>query len=254
MGRLTVEVDRMPLHAERAEHGPERQVEVEQHRPLLDVELEVGRRGGQLATTVQHPVEVDADRPEGVGQADAPGVDEAPRLVHVEVAGARARPEQALAETGPLLVGPVDDADRDGGPPSERVVNPAQHLDAGERVEAAIEPAAVRHRVDVAADEQGPVTRARQRRPEVARGVIVHLDGQARKAIAEPGTGGQPRRGEGHPLGTVFVARQRPERLEFPNGSRRLEHGVGSRESCGHRSQSLSARCGLSVSETPTYT
>ncbi|MER3488170.1 MAG: hypothetical protein C4307_05370, partial [Chloroflexota bacterium] len=46
--RLPPPGDAVSLHAKGAKDGPQRQVERLQHRPLLDVKLEVGSRRGQL--------------------------------------------------------------------------------------------------------------------------------------------------------------------------------------------------------------
>ncbi len=61
----------MPLDAERAEHGSERQVEGLEHGALLDVELEV--RGGrvELPAALEHSVEHNVVRRERVRQGDA---------------------------------------------------------------------------------------------------------------------------------------------------------------------------------------
>ena len=171
MGGLAPEGDRMPLDAEGAEHRPQRQIEVEEHRPLLDVEFQVGRGGGEFPPAVLDLLEVDADLGQGGRQGDAGLVDQPPGLVHVEIARAGRRAEQALAEPRPLLVGPVDHAERDRRPAAMLFGHASHHLDAGERVEAAVEPAAVGHRIDVAADEHRLFPLARQRGPEVARRV-----------------------------------------------------------------------------------
>ena len=89
-------------------------------------------------------------RRERVGQGDAVAVGQPAHGVGVERAGAGARAEQAAAEARALLVGPVDELERErarlGG---ER----AQHLERGDDAERAVEPAAVGHRVEVAADD-----------------------------------------------------------------------------------------------------
>ena len=74
-------------------------------------------------------------------------------------------PKQRASEARTLLVGPVDEPHRQrrralGG-------DAPQHLDAGHHVQAAVEPAAVRHRVDVTADQERALGRARQREPLV---------------------------------------------------------------------------------------
>ena len=58
--RLAAERHLVALDAERAEHDSERQVHRLEHRPLLDVELEVGGRALELAARVERRVEVDA--------------------------------------------------------------------------------------------------------------------------------------------------------------------------------------------------
>ena len=60
MRRLAAEGDLVALDAERAEDDAERQVERLEHGPLLDVELEVRGRAGELAVRVERRVEVDA--------------------------------------------------------------------------------------------------------------------------------------------------------------------------------------------------
>ena len=206
VGGLPAKRDRVPLHAERAEHGAEREAEVEEDGALLDVELEVGGGGAQFAVALLHPFEIDPDFTKRVGEAHALFVDEPPRLVEVEAARAGGRPEQALAEPRAFLVGPVHDAQRDRWPARMLGGHAPQHLHAGQQAEAAVEPAAVGHRVDVAADHDGAGACARERRPHVARGVGVGLDRQAGEPLAKPGPGPLPRGGEGQPLRAVRIA------------------------------------------------
>ncbi len=105
---------------------------------------------------------------ERVRQRDPVGVAALAQLVLVgHRAGGGARAEQRAAEARALLVGPVDEAHGDRG--LALLGEAAQHLDAAHDVEAAVEPAAVRHRVDVAADQQRALGRAAQREPLVAR-------------------------------------------------------------------------------------
>jgi hypothetical protein len=63
--------------------------EVEQHRTLFDVQLEIRHRVHELAAAVLHLLEIDADGLQRFGQRDARLVDERAGLVHVEVARAR---------------------------------------------------------------------------------------------------------------------------------------------------------------------
>ena len=92
----------------------------------------------------------------------------------------RGRAEERAAEARALLVGPVDEPHRE----RRRALlgDPPQHLDAGHDVQAAVEPAAVRHRVDVAADQQRALGGAAEREPLVAGLVDLLLDGAGRRA------------------------------------------------------------------------
>jgi hypothetical protein len=65
---LAAEGDLVALDPEGAEDDAERQVERLEHRALLDVELEVGGRVGELLPRVERPVELDAVVGEHVGQ------------------------------------------------------------------------------------------------------------------------------------------------------------------------------------------
>ena len=136
-------------------------------------------------------------------------------------AGGRRRAEERAAEARPLLVGPVDEPHGERRLPVGR--DPPQHLDARHDVEAAVEPAAVRHRVDVPADEQRPVGAAREREPLVAR-LVDLLDRAGRRDLpAEPLARLLPRVGPGHALGAVLVPCQLAELLELRHGALRVQ-------------------------------
>src|SRR5688572_22756553 len=95
------------LDAERAEHDAERQVERLEHRALLDVELEVGRRRPELRVGVEYAIEVDVEPADRVGQRYALAVDELAKLLLVgHRAGGRGRAEQRAPEPCALLVRP----------------------------------------------------------------------------------------------------------------------------------------------------
>ena len=107
------------------------------------------------------------------GQRDALGVLEVADRVGFQRAGGGGRAEQAAAEARALLVGPVDQLQRDR---RRLALVRAQHLDRGQQPEAAVEPAAVRHGVDVRADDDDLLALARDRRPQVPGDVA--LDGR----------------------------------------------------------------------------
>jgi hypothetical protein len=183
----------------------------------------IGRGVPKLPAAVLHPLEVDAEPAERVGQPDAVAIDQAPRLVEVEVAGAGRGSEQAPPEPRTLLVGPVDQAHRDRRPAAVLRVDAPQDLHPGEHVEAAVQPAAVRHRVHVAADQERAVGLAGERRPGVPGGIVVDLDRERLELRAEPGPCPDPGVGEGHALGAVLVAGEFSQFLQLGDGALGVE-------------------------------
>ncbi len=157
-----------------------------------------------------------------IGQGDPVRVTALAQLVLIgHRAGGRRRAEERPAEARPLLVGPVDEPNRQRRLPVGG--DPPQHLDARHDVEAAVEPAAVRHRIDVAADQQGFVGVAGQREPLIAR-LVDLLDCPGRRNLpAKPVAGLLPRVGPGHPLGPVVVPSQLAELLELRHGALRVQ-------------------------------
>ena len=210
------------LDAEGAEHRAERKVERLEHRPLLDVQLEVGGRRLELSARLERAVEVDAVRGQRVGQRDPVTVDELAELVLVgHRAGRGARAEERAPEARAFLVGPVHQPDRDGR--LAVLGNPAQHLDGAHHVEAAVEPAAVGHRVDVPAEQHRTRRRAAQREPLVAGLVDLLLHGQAGELAAQPLPRALPRLGPGHPLRAVLVAGQLLQLAELGDRTSRIQ-------------------------------
>jgi hypothetical protein len=214
------------LDAHRAEHDAGRLAQVLEHRPLLDVQLEVGGRGEAIEVRARraHAGERHAVLGQRVGQLHALAIDQVRQLgLGVERAGRRRRAGQAAAEPRALLVGPVDQAQR-----HRRLAGLArapQHLEAGQHAERAVEPAAARHRVEVAADDQAPRRRARQRRPQVAGAVALGRDAQlALELLGEPRPRRLPGRAPGDALRALGVRGQRGQRFEIGDhpGRRRL--------------------------------
>ncbi len=103
-----------------------------EHRPLLDVQLEVGGRVLELRARVERPVEVDAVLAQRVRQRDAVAVGQRAQLVLVgHRAGRGGRAEEGAAEARALLVGPVDEPHGHGRRALLR--DPPQHLDGRRR-------------------------------------------------------------------------------------------------------------------------
>ena len=159
--------DPVALDPERAQDGAEWQVQGLEHRALLDVQLEVGGGVPQLGARLERRVELDPVLPQGVGQCDPVPIGQLAQFVLVRHrARRRGGAEERAPEPRALLVGPVDEPHRHRRRPF--LGDPPQHLDAGDDVEAAVEPAAVRHRVDVPADQHGAGGAAAERPPLVS--------------------------------------------------------------------------------------
>src|SRR5215218_7825446 len=217
--------DPRALDAERPEHHPERQVQRLEHRPLLDVQLEVRPSVLELRARLERAVELHPVLAQRVRQRDALAIRQRAQLVLVgHRAGGRRRAEERAAEPGALLVGPLDEPDRDRRLALLR--DPPQHLDAGQHVQAAVQPAPVRHRVDVTADQERPLRPPAQREPLVPRLVDFELGADRRDLRSQPLPRALPRLGPGDPLRTLGVPRQLPELaqlLHCPGGRKR--HG-----------------------------
>ena len=88
MRGLAVKCDRMTFHAESSQHRAEWQIQIQQHRPLLDVQLDVTGGVLQFLARIFHALEINAHVLERVGKFDALFVHKAARFVHIEIAGA----------------------------------------------------------------------------------------------------------------------------------------------------------------------
>jgi len=211
-------------------HHSERQAEIQEHRTLLDVQFEIGAGGPQLGPGFLHPLELDPNLPEGIRQKNAVLILEPPGLLEIERAGTGRRAEEAFAETRPLLVRPVDQPHGHWGALGVFGRKAPQDFQAGQDVEAAVEPAAVGHRIDMASDHEGPVRLSRQGAPKIPRGIPMDLDRESRQLAFEPLPRRGPGRGESHPLGPVGVGGELPQLLQFGDGAGGID------EYSGHRS------------------
>ena len=155
-----------------------------------------------------------------VRQRDPLGIGPLAKLVLVgHRPGRRARPEERAAEARALLVGPADE------PHGDRRLSilgdPPQHFGAGDDVQRAVQPTAVRHRVEVTAEQELLVRGTGQRPPLVARLVELHLDPVelGRHPVLRLHPGVRPR----HALRAVLVAGQLLELTQLGDGSLGVE-------------------------------
>ena len=128
------------------------------------------------AARLVHAGEVHAVAGHHVLEALAVAIAQVAHLVHLERACARRRSEQAAPEAGTLLVGPVHEAHAHGR--LSVLAVRAQDLERAELAKRAVEPSAVRHGVDVRADDHEPILLARKVGPEIAGRVHRDLHGQ----------------------------------------------------------------------------
>ena len=218
MRGLAGEAEHVALDAEGAEHDAGGLVHRFEHRPLFDVQLQIGARVNrfQLGVRFAHPLDVHAVLRQRVDQARAVAIDQLAHLVDLQAAGGGRRAEQAAAEAGAFLVGPVHQLQRDRRPPGG--VH-AQHFERGHHAETSVQPSAVRHRIEMAADDDRARRVAADRHPVVAGGI--GLDGEPE--FGDPG--GEPRarlaphRSPGQPLGPIGGRRARRQLTKIGNHS-----------------------------------
>ncbi len=172
-----------PRPADRRDDG-ERPVGLEQHRPLLDVRLEIADEVVGASRRLADAGRVEPEGPEGLVEADARGVDVRPPVL-IPGPRDRARAEERGAEPRPLLVPERYDLDRDRQPLAASM-QAAHDGDPEEHAEDAVVAAGVRHGVEVRAEDER--RRARRRAlvaaPLVPRGV---LPGRHARLVHPPG-------------------------------------------------------------------
>ena len=195
--------DRVPLHPERPEHHADRQIQPFEHRPLLDVQLQVRQRLLDLPVRLVHPVEVHAVLAQGIRQRNAVLILEAAHLVGDEGVGGCAGAEQAAAEAGALLVCPVHEPDGHG------LVLFREHPEGFQSaygVERAVEPAALGDGVYVAAEDDELFGITRGGGPEVSGLVGLYLAVYIVELALKPVAGLGPLIRPGHAAGAVRAA------------------------------------------------
>ena len=235
--RLPADPDGVALDPGGAGDDAHREAVAFEHRALLDVQLEIGDGGFQAGARRGRRVEVDPMRVQRVDQCDAVAVGDVADGARVERPGREAGAEQRAAEARPLLVGPVDEGDRDGRRRAARGEG-AQDLQAAQDAERAVEPAPVRDGVDVAAEHDGVGRRPLEDRPEVAGLVRVDAHRQVGEALDEPRARLRPGVGPRDALGAAVVLGQGAQRAQVRE--RAVGIGLG-----GHRVRNITVRAGV---------
>ena len=182
MRRLSGEADHVALDAEGAEHDAGGLLHRLEHRPLLDVQLEI--RAARRSASAR-PARRASDRarrrsPRAHPRAACPGDPSA--RAHRRSSGspaAAAEPSRLRPKRAPFFVGPVDEPQRHR---RRRARVHPQRLEPGDDAEAAVEPAAIGHRIEMAADDHRLRRRAGQRHPVVARPNRSRRSGRSRRS------------------------------------------------------------------------
>src|SRR5258708_28415982 len=85
------------------------------------------------------------------------------------------RAQQAAAKPRAFFVGPIDETNGNWRTSVKFGSNPAEHFEARELIQCAIKPTAIRHRVEMPADQQRPFGFTPQRHPAVSGRVTMLL-------------------------------------------------------------------------------
>jgi hypothetical protein len=162
-----------------------RRAEVDQPAPLLDVQLEEPPDPAEPLVVRPHPRRVDTGLRRRLGEGHAVGVPQAACLVGVDRAGQQPRAQAGHTEPAALLFREDDNGDRLAWPEPLGL----QRLHRGQRArdtERAVERAATRHRVEVAAGDHGVAPRRPPPRPDVAVAVGLDVQPEPQRAVDEP--------------------------------------------------------------------
>ena len=134
-------------------------------------------------------------------------------------ASERGGAEETAAEARAFFIRPIDDANGDGRFAREFFDEAPEDFKGSDDVEGAVEPAAVRNAIEMAAEEERFFAGAGEGDPVVAGGVVVVFDGKGGEFLGEPFAGFKPSVGPGDALGPVFVGGERAEFFEFGDGA-----------------------------------
>ena len=129
-------------------------------------------------------------------------------VVDRETARGGRRSQQAASEARAFFVGPVHELHRHRR--WRRGVKP-QRLERRRDAQRAVEPAAVGHRIEMAADDHGLRRGAGQRHPVVAGRIGLDVQAELRDLAGEPGARIAPDRSPGEALGAVGIRGPRGE-------------------------------------------
>jgi len=204
--RLPTEGHPVTLDAHRSGHGADRQALPFQHRPLLDMRFQVSAGTADLLPRLVQAIEVDTMLGDHVTEPQTTGIGELADFGHVQRSRHGGGAEQAVPKSGALFIGPFHQRERARQRPTRRQA--AENLHRTHDAIRAIEPTAVRDRVQVGADDHNPIAGAGQPRPLVARGIGPDGHREPLQLLTQERARPLPDTGPGNPLGARRVAGQ----------------------------------------------
>ena len=197
VGGLADEADHVAREAKGAEDNSGGFVHGFEDTALFDVEFQIGFGVDALERLVsaEHGAQLDTIFAEDIFDTAALRVGERANLVELEAGGCGRRAQKAAAETRAFLIGPIHELESDRGFGSAGIA--AERFEGGDDAESSIEPAAVRHGIEMAAEDDGLVRGAGDGDPVVAGGVGDRRKADSGKFAAKPFASGAPYRAPG---------------------------------------------------------
>jgi hypothetical protein len=209
--------NRMSLHTLGAKHNAKRKMHIFENRPLLDMQFQISSYIAAFSSSVTDPIDIDATVPKSILQPNAVAIHTNTINGNSVGPGKRRRSKEAPAETRALLIGPIDQPNRNGWPATKILRETTKHFQSGKNAQAAIQPTAVRNRVKVTPKNKRAFGIAPKRCPGVPGSIVVMLYRQSLQLDLKPLARLQPDRTPGKTLGAEIIGSQSAELFEIRN-------------------------------------
>jgi hypothetical protein len=205
----------MTFYSLGAEHDAKRKMHVFENGPLLDMQLQIGPCVAAFNASVTDSVDINITVLESVLKTNSITV----CADAVDGDGMSAdkcrRTEEASAESSALLIGPIDQSNRDRRPAVKVLREAAQHAKASENAQASIQPTAIRNRVKMTAKDKSVIGIALKGCPGVPSGIKVMLYRKAFQLALKPCARLEPGRTPRNALSTIRIGRKGAKLLEI---------------------------------------
>jgi hypothetical protein len=167
--------NRVPLNTLRPKHRSQRKSKLFQHRPLLDVQLQIRCRILPLNAGFADRVYANPALGQRIFQPFAARIRPSAILVNRVRPRECRRSKQAPSKPRTLLVGPVHQPHRHRRLSAKLLRNPAQHSVGAHHAQRTVEPSAIRNRIQVTPKNQRLLRFSLQRRPAISCSVVMML-------------------------------------------------------------------------------